>query len=205
MPNFDILIVSWERLEYLKRTIASLIQSGAMKDASRIIIVDNGSIDQSVRDFLEQMRLEWGAFLVFKPHNKGWGEAVNDALGISRAEYLLVSNNDVEYQIGFHTRMFEIFEKQANIGILGVWRHIGHGLVRNGVQNENFCEMDNVPAIGWMIPKTAMQLVGLFPEHGPCLTKGGNGEDTSYVNRMKEKGLLVGVPPKDLASHIDGY
>jgi hypothetical protein len=56
-----------------------------------------------------------------------------------------------------------------------------------------------------MMPKKAMEKVGMLPEHGVCLTKGGNGEDTSYVNRMKEAGFLVGVPTKDLAFHIDGY
>ena len=204
--KFDIILTSWNRLEYLKRTVASLISSGAFEAAERVIIVDNGSTEEGVHAFLEDLRRERGAFLVLLPHNRGWGTAVNDALGLSRAPYLFVSNNDVDYStVGFHETMLKIFENQPNIGILGVWRHTGHGLVRNGVQTELFNEMDNVPAVGWMMPKVAMEKVGMLPEHGPCFTKGGNGEDTSYVNRMKEAGFLVGVPKQDIAIHIDGY
>jgi len=211
--KFDIILTSWNRLEYLKRTIASLISSGAFEAADRFIIVDNGSTEEGVHAFLEDLRRERGAFLVLLPHNRGWGTAVNEALGLSRAPYLFVSNNDVDYNTpDFHKKMLEIFEANKiqsqspkEIGILGVWRHTSHGFVRGGVQTASFREMDNVPAVGWMMPKSAMEKVGMLPEHGPCLTKGGNGEDTSYVNRMKEAGYLVGVPNEDIAIHVDGY
>ena len=53
--------------------------------------------------------------------------------------------------------------------------------------------------------KPVMEVVGMLPEHGPCATKGGNGEDTGYVIRMKNAGYLTGAMPKDVATHIDGY
>jgi len=206
MPEFDIIITNWNRLSYLKNTIASLMSSGAWNDAQRKIIVDNGSTEEGVHIFLEEMRRLHGIFLVLLPHNRGWGQAVNEALGLSRAEYVFLSNNDVDYKVlDFHKRMFEIFEKQENIGILGVWFHNAHGLVKNGVQSDYFREMDNVPAVGWMLPKRAMERAGMLPEFGVCLTKGGNGEDTEYVNRMKAAGYLVGLPLVDLGVHIDGY
>lgn len=213
MKKFDIVIVSWNRLEYLKRTVGSLIQAGVFRDAERVIIVDNGSTEPGLISFLEELREMNGVFLVLLPHNRGWGQAVNECLSLSRAEFLFVSNNDVDYNTpDFHNQMIKMIEESAafsldtkGIGILGVWRHIGHGLVRGGLQNEQFDEMDNVPAVGWMMPKSAMEKVGMLPEHGVCLTKGGNGEDTAYVNRMKAAGYLVGVPKKDIAVHIDGY
>lgn len=203
--QFDIIIISWNRLEYLKRTIASLISSGAFADVQRVIIVDNGSTEPGVHAFLEDLRKIHGAFLVLLPHNRGWGTAVNEALGLSRAPFLLLSNNDVEYSNLFHAKLFETIAHQHNIGILGVWRHTGHGFVQGGTQNEWFREMDNVPAVGWFIPKTAMEKVGMLNENGPCFTRGGNGEDTMYVERMKQAGFLVGVPKEDVGRHIDGY
>ncbi len=221
MPTFDIIIVSWNRLDYLKRTVASLMKSHAWSDAQRKIIVDNGSTDPEVCNFLLELMRMHGASLVIRSYNEGWGKAVNDALGLSRAEYLFVCNNDVEnFKIDFHKEMLSAFETIPSIGIMGVWRHTSHGFVtgtierkgentnkevRQGVQNSLFREMDNVPAVGWMMPKSAMEKVGMLPEHGACFTKGGNGEDTSYINRMKEKGYLTGVPATDMAWHIDGY
>lgn len=207
--KFDIILVSWNRLDYLKRTVASLIASSAIFDCERFIIVDNGSVEEGLQEFLKDLQKNYRAFLVLLPENRGWGVAVNSALGLSRAPYLFVSNNDVEYSRNFHQKMLQMFSPERwidkTIGILGVWRHTAHGLVQGGVHTIEFDEMDNVPAVGWMMPKSAMEVVGMLPEHGPCLTKGGNGEDTNYVNRMKEAGFLVGVPNEDLAVHMDGY
>lgn len=208
--KFDIILTSWNRLDYLKRTVASLISSSAIFACDRFIIVDNGSTESGVMEFLKDLQKNYRAFLVLLPENRGWGTAVNNALGLSRAPYLFVCNNDVEFSFEFYKKMLDIFEPNKwftnqSLGILGVWRHTAHGLVPNGVHNEIFDEMDNVPAVGWMMPKSAMEKVGMLPEHGPCLTKGGNGEDTEYVNRMKEAGFLVGVPKQDIANHIDGY
>ena len=203
--KFDIILVSWNRLSYLQKTVASLIASGAWAAAQRVIIVDNGSTEIGLHVFLEDLRYVHGAFLVCLPHNRGWGQAVNEALGLSRAPFLFICNNDVEFSHEFHKKIEAVFEHQFNIGILGIWRHTSHGFTKNGVMNGWFREMDDVPAIGWMLDKAAMERVGMLPEKGPCLTKGGNGEDSDYVQRMKAAGYLVGVPAEDIGTHMDGY
>ncbi len=213
MPDFDIILTVWNRLDYTKRTVASLISSGAVHECERFIIVDNRSTEEGMKEFLHDLyanmpEISGKVWLLRRGKNDGWATAVNDALGLSRAQYILLSNNDVLYTYEFHKRMFEVFTQLPKIGILGVWRHTGHDFVRSnhgGVQTAWFREMDNVPAVGWMLNKKAMQEVGMLDELGPCLTKGGNGEDTKYVNRMKAAGWLVGVPIEDVATHIDGY
>jgi GT2 family glycosyltransferase len=206
MKTFDIILVNWNRLEYLKRTIASLIATGAVRDCERFIIVDNHSLEEGVAEFLEEMSKYKNTFIIRRPTNDGWGAAVNDALGLSRAEYVYISNNDVDYtNPGFHHSMLNILQENEQIGLLGVWRHTSHGFTRGADLTGAFRDMDNVPAVGWMLPKRAMEKVGMMIENGPCLTKGGNGEDTNYVMRMKEAGFLTGVPQTDLAIHIDGY
>lgn len=206
MKDFDIILTSFNRLEYLKRTISSLLQAGAVQDCRQFIIVDNHSIEEGVKEFLIGSMNEFKkTFIILRPQNDGWGRAMNDALNLSRAEYVFLSNNDVEYTNRFHDKMFEIFDTQPNIGILGVWRHTSHGEYRGGVKTPFFREMDNIPAVGWMMKKSTIETVGMLPEHGPCDTKGGNGEDTGYVNRVRNAGFLVGLPNEDLATHIDGY
>jgi len=203
MPTYDIILVSWNRGAYLKRTIGSLIQSGALETCQRFIIVDNHSLDDEVKMFLEVMRTYAKTFIITRPDNGGWATAVNDALGLSRAEYVLIINNDVEFEVGFIDKMFDIYTHQHGIGILGIWHHTSHSFV--GISNQWFREMDNVPAVGWLISKEAMEKVGMLNEKGVCLTKGGNGEDTDYVGRMKQAGFLVGVPVRDIGVHLDGY
>jgi GT2 family glycosyltransferase len=210
MPSFDIILTIWNRFDYTKRTIASLISSGAVADCERFIIVDNRSTEEGMQAFLHDLyanmpEISGKVWMLRRGKNDGWATAVNDALGLSRAEYIFLTNNDVEYFLDFHKKMFESFAHYPTIGLLGVWRHTGHGLTRGGINDEWFRDMDNVPAVGWMMPKKAMQVVGMLPEHGVCLTKGGNGEDTAYVNRMKQAGFLTGVLKEDIANHYDGY
>lgn len=205
MPRFDIILTTFNRLDYTKRTIASLISSGAAAQAERFIIVDNRSTEEGFQDFLKDMYAFAGNITVIhRARNDGWGMAVNDALGVSRAPYVLLSNNDVEYTPDFAAKMLEMMEAHPEIGLLGVWRHTAHSAVQTHHEGK-FIEYTDVPAVGWMLSKKAMMQVGLVSEHGPCFTKGGNGEDSDYVRRMKEAGFLVGVPEVDLAVHIDGY
>lgn len=206
MPSFDIILTTFNRVAYTKRTVASILSSGAFASCQRFIIVDNHSLEEGMKEFLDDMAAYQKVFIIRRPTNDGWATAVNDALGMSRAEYILLSNNDVEYQPGFMERMFDVIAKadiNAPIGLLGVWRHTSHS--ETGLKNNGFTEMTDVPAVGWLLWKQAMEKVGMIPEHGPCLTKGGNGEDSKYVQMMKAAGFLVGVPSEDVATHIDGY
>ncbi len=216
--RFDIILVNWNRLDYLKRTIASLVESNAINDCERFIIVDNGSVEEGVIEFLQDIKKLYRAFIVCCPDNRGWGAAVNNALSLSRSPFLLLLNNDVEFTIDFHKKMLGVIQEPFSIdpvGILGGWKHTSHGFVkdtlnmddsvRKAVHNDIFREMDDVPAVCWMLSKSAMEKIGMLPEHGPCFSKGGNGEDSEYVQRMKVAGFLVGVTKEDVANHIDGY
>ena len=62
-----------------------------------------------------------------------------------------------------------------------------------------------MPAVGWLMNKYAICKIGEFPEHGSCLTKGGNGEDVEYCIRAQEKGFYVCGLKEDVANHFDGY
>lgn len=198
----------WNRKGHTARTLASLIDSGAMNDCERLIIVDNCSTEEGMHDALDAVYkdtigISGKIWLLRRAKNDGWGMAVNDAVGISRSPYLLLINNDVEFTPNFHHRMINTMLNEPSIGLMGAWHHTSHSYT--GVEREGFKEMTDVPAVAWMLSKRAMIQVGMLPEHGPCMTKGGNGEDSAYVQRMKAAGFLAGVTAEDVATHIDGY
>ena len=206
-PTFDIILVSWNRLAYLKQTVASLINSGAWKSCERFIIVDNHSTEEGVKEFLDTMLGYQKVFVIRRPQNDGWASAVNDALGLSRSEYVFLSNNDVTYDPDFIEKMFDTMIGHDDVGLLGAWRHTAHSVIEthHNDKNGDFVEMTDIPAVAWLLDKQAMAEVGMLEEHGPCFTKGGNGEDTKYVQMMKAKGWKTGVTAEDVAHHIDGY
>ena len=164
MPTFDIIMTTFNRLDYTKRTVASLLQSGAWDKCERFIVVDNGSREAGMQEFLNVVGGYTKTWIINRPKNDGWATSVNDALGCSRAEYVLIVNNDVEFDEGFIDIMFDTFNNKNGIGILGGWHHTSHSFV--GISTPWFKEMDNVPAVCWLIPKWCMEKVGMLHEKG---------------------------------------
>ena len=142
----------------------------------------------------------------FMGENYGWGKAVNQGLVFFKngnmSEYILISNNDVIYHDGWYEKCLQAYEKHPDTGILGVWKHTAHSTI--AVDGE-YVIRDQMPAVGWLMKRAVIDSVGAFPEHGPCPTKGGNGEDTEYCVRVQQKGYLVAGLKDDVATHIDGY
>ena len=116
MPRFDIIITVWNRKGYTARTLASLIDSGAVNDCERLIIVDNCSTEEGMYEAMDAMyrdtpNVSGKVFLLRRAKNDGWATAVNDAVNLSRAPYLLLINNDVEFEPNFIPKAFEVIEK----------------------------------------------------------------------------------------------
>lgn len=200
MPRFDIILVVYNRLDYTKRTIASLISSGAHENCERFIIVDNRSSESGIRPFMLDLAGFQRTFVLYRSRNDGWATAVNDCLGMSRAPYLFLLNNDVEFKYGFYEQMIETMENNP-LSLLGGWRHKDHSVT---AEHHNYDEMTDIPAVCWLLNKASMEMGGMLEERGPCSTKGGNGEDSEYVQRMAKYGQ-VGATKQDVAHHIDGY
>lgn len=224
MPRFDIILTVWNRKGYTARTLASLINSGAIDQCERFIIVDNCSTEEGMYEAMDSIYkdtpgVSGKVFLLRRAKNDGWATAVNDAVNLSRAEYVLLLNNDVEFTVDFMPKAFEViaevnktpipaleeYGSTRTVGLLGLWRHTSHGDQAGGIKTATFVETDDSPAVAWLMWKPAMEKVGMLKENGPCFERGGNGEDSDYTRRMKDAGFVVGSPIPDLAQHIDGY
>ena len=200
MKPLTILIVTHNRLEYTKRTVESLKRTVPY---ARMFIYDNNSTEEGMSAYLISEECPADVFL--NHQNEGWGYAVNYLTKFvpnSGNEIVLISNNDVEYHDGWYERCLALYEKYPNIGILGVWKHIAHGV------KEDLGDLiikDQMPAVGWLFKKQILEDIGPIVEHGPCATKGGNGEDVDYCIRAEQKGYWVCGPKEDVATHLDGF
>ena len=191
-----VIVITHNRLEYTKRTIDSLKRT---IPNAKISIYDNCSTEEGMNEYLSTLT---DCIVTINDKNEGWGKAVNDALRITPYDkYVLISNNDVGYYDGWYEKCLMAYEKYPNIGLLGVWKHSAHGI------KENLGDLiikDQMPAVGWLFTKEHLNKIGDFPEHGPCNTKGGNGEDVEYCIKTEQVGLLVCGLPEDIANHYDG-
>jgi len=110
----------------------------------------------------------------------------------------------VTYEPDWFEKAKAIMEAHAEIGILGLWKHPYHG-VRMTLPDGVIIK-DDMPATAWFFRAKDLQSFLPFPEHGACRTRGGNGEDTAFRDKVQNKlGRWIAAPAVDLAHHMDGY
>lgn len=134
----DIIIPNWNGRSMLETCLASLQLQTCEK--FRIIVVDNGSTDDSV-DFIRQSHPE--VHLVCFSENKGFSAAVNEGIRVASAPWVLLFNNDIEVdkhclQIlvdqGTEQDDFDIFAlKMLAFDQRSVLDGAGDGVLRGGV------------------------------------------------------------------------
>ncbi len=89
MHDYSITFACYNSVEYTKKCVDSLIQSGTPMD--RVIVVDNGSHD-GTRDYLKTQ--SFGGVILNKS-NLGCGIAWNQGALEQQADWTIIMNNDV--------------------------------------------------------------------------------------------------------------
>lgn len=213
MKPLFVIMVTYRRFEEFRRTCESLFPT--LPHGSKVAIVVNGDIDTEYQGYLKVLPqlTAPGAVTINVLQtgtNNGWGSAMNEGLYLYRDwedyEYVLESNNDVEYEPDWFQKAKAIMETWPEIGILGLWSHPYHGL--RGVMNRNGLSVnvkDDMPATAWLMRSKDLDTFLPFPAHGPCKTRGGNGEDVAFRDKVQKRGWWIAGPTEDLAHHIDGY
>jgi GT2 family glycosyltransferase len=120
MPSVDIIIVTWNSGSLLRECVNSI--DDAARDGfelSRVIIVDNASIDGSL-DGLASLPLP--IKIISNPENRGFAAACNQGALDSNADYLLFLNPDTRL---FHNSLTEPLAfmqspENARVGIVGI-------------------------------------------------------------------------------------
>lgn len=118
-----IFVLTYNRFEYTKRSIESLLDTTT--DGSRIIVWDNGSEDE-VSDWLYSKR-KWFYQLILNHVNFGDHVAMNglmalaplkcEVLDIERPDYVIKTENDVEYEPGWKEKCIRALEGAQAEGI----------------------------------------------------------------------------------------
>ena len=113
--NLSIIVVTWNSEKYIQNCLDSiLLSSGDLH--YEIILVDNGSSDQTTRmveDLYPQVNL------IQNKENLGYAKANNQGIEECRGEYILLLNPDTEILENSLTRMIRFMEENSKAGALG--------------------------------------------------------------------------------------
>ncbi len=114
-PTVTIVVLNYNGAELTKKCVASLKKLDYPKNKHDILIVENGSEDNS----LEELRKLKGVKLLALPKNRGFTGGHNAGVKAAKGKYVLMLNNDVIVPKDMVKKMISAMEKDKSIGIAG--------------------------------------------------------------------------------------
>jgi GT2 family glycosyltransferase len=110
----DAIIVNYNAGDSLRRAVSSALDEGA----ARVIVVDNGSRDDSLAAVRRDV--EPGVLTIVEVgRNVGFAAACNIGLGHSEAPHVLFLNPDCTLGAGALMRLQAVLDSEASIGMVG--------------------------------------------------------------------------------------
>ena len=111
----SVIIVSWNARDFLEKCLRSLEACRGPYEL-QVIVVDNASTDGS-RELVERQFPQ--VHLISSPANLGFSKANNLGLQVSRGDYILLVNSDVELLPGCIPALVGHLQSHPRVGIAG--------------------------------------------------------------------------------------
>ena len=124
-PLVSIIILNKDGLHHLKRLFEDF-ENKTNYSNFEIIVVDNASEDKSV-DYLKNLNLN--IKIIENKENVSFAKGNNDAVKLSKGEYVLLLNNDIEPTYGWLNEMMGTMIYNDNVGSVGaklIYPYIEH-------------------------------------------------------------------------------
>jgi GT2 family glycosyltransferase len=116
-PRVSIVVVTADNLVFLKLCVASIL-ANTHGPTYEIVIVDNGSSDGTAAYLAELMSRQPHVHRISNLHNRGFGPATNQGLGLAKGDVLVLLNDDTIVPSGWLSRLCAHIE-DPSIGLLG--------------------------------------------------------------------------------------
>lgn len=110
----DIIIVNYNSTDYLLRCLESIFND-LREIQAKVFVQDNAS-----RDDIDRINAIFPQVDVFRSsYNMGFAKAINKALRMSTAKYVLILNPDTIVVRGFFKAIIEFMEQNPDVGVAG--------------------------------------------------------------------------------------
>ena len=202
----NIIMVTYNRIEYTKITLESLLRNTSY-EPHELIVVDNNSTDGTV-DYLRG--LEQGGKinrLILNPENIGLAFAINKGFESARGGFIAISENDVLYPPRWLETMLDYIIKIPELGVISSVNHYRQLLgdkyranlkLLHGIEID--LEQNNVPNGSIVFRRELFEKVGKFRR---VANRVFGGEDWDFCQRVRKAGYIVANTPDLLVEHLD--
>jgi GT2 family glycosyltransferase len=124
--RFSVVIVNYNGGDLLLECVLSAEREGV--PPSQIIIVDNGSSDDSIQSVETNVP---GIEVIRNNCNAGFARAVNQGIGKASAEFILLLNNDAQLETGALRAFADAFDALPELAIAGGQLHDPDGRLQS--------------------------------------------------------------------------
>lgn len=221
--ELSIIIPSFNTKELLKQCLRSIYNLQFTINNYEIIVVDNGSTDNSV-EYLKKISDGEKIQAILLDQNWGFAGAVNRGIKKARGRFLLLLNSDTQVQKETLKKAIEFAQKhpQAIIGLQLVnldgsiqpsvyrfpsiegaikefWLGKKDSYQKYYPKSQKAIKVDAITGAAMLIPKKVIKKIGLFDEKYFFYF-----EDLDYCRRAKKMGIEVYYLPSARVFHYHG-
>lgn len=142
----SIIIVTHNKVEYLAPLIRGIYQSTHVN--FEIIVVDNGSTEMNIMDFLLTAEKQNNNFrFIHLDKNEGFAKGYNTGLKEAKGEWLCILNNDTLVTDGWLDRMINHLKEDKEISIIAPVSNNIHGEHQMLAAPENYAFGDYITLV----------------------------------------------------------
>jgi len=202
LPHVSIIILNWNAKSYLKKCMDSILCTDYPKDLFDVLVVDNGSTDNSA-EFVKENYPEVN--LIRNQNNIGFCKGNNVGINIALGDIIILINNDTIVDRNWIRKILNKF-KDPKVGIvgcqlfypgtriiqslgyrekfLGYWENLGEG-EEYDERKKVYENVDYVLGAALAISKEVVQKIGLLDPHFEYV------EDLEWCYRARKAGYEV--------------
>jgi GT2 family glycosyltransferase len=222
-PTLSIVIVNYNTKKLTLDCIDSVVKSKP-KVSFEIIIIDNGSSDDSFGQFKKLVAGHWPLTIIENKENLGFAEAVNQGIKAAKGGYVLLLNSDTKVKRGTIDKLVDFAGETPDVGVVGAKLLNADGSIQPSCYNfpsiknavldswfgkkllDKFAPKENSPVVvdsivgaAFLITPKALKEVGPLNERYFMFF-----EDMDYCRRVKCASLKVYYLPAAEVIHFHG-
>lgn len=202
-PKISIIVPTYNKSSHLARLLPSIIEQDYAKEDFEIIIVDDGSTDNTA-SVAEQFADCFANYQYVYQHNQGIGAARNTGLRHARGQLISFIADDYVLEPTYLSKMSSAFNDESIHGVRPLFNSLG----RTPVEMAMYVNMISgfKKQVGHQINQTiyrypsviswggaSMTRRRVFDDHGPFLVEFPTGEDSEYGIRLAQAGIHIHI------------
>lgn len=201
MTRVSVVILTWNKLDYTKQAVSSLMP--IMHEDDEVIFIDNQSTDGTIK-YLNDVELPCYKIVNVVDAPCGIGKAYNKAFDLASGDYIFIYDNDLQIQMpDTLDHMISVFEQKitegVNPGIVCPCMNNITGRVRALASKDNLPNdiqeiikrrlrpWPELPSAGWLMSAECMDKVGCWDEQFDPYGIG----DYDYAMRVLRAGFRI--------------